>query len=490
MFGRPSIRARDGRLIRLDESPSVDETDEWLSELGCQKKLVGKTVQGRNINLYWMDYGNKYKATTTLTPPSESKSILFLSLVHGNEPMGLVSLLMGAKELAKNTLRLGLSTSTSTFIPNPSTNTHTDTDTDIDTDTVSARIYFLPIVNVDAYEINSRQGKDRGCHRMNLRPTCMKGFENTTKTIVVDSCLGRADPSPGEIAWSGGVDLNRNFPTDWENSDFECTRNYPGPHPLSEPETQAIASVVETMNITHAMSLHSMSNSNRNPLMIHPYASTRQFRTMDEADARRFRGMSAEMNQRVNHFYITGTAQEAIKYTAAGTTIDWMYGAKGITSYVLEVTPPCETRWCRGKEVYRKARPHAATMNYFVDLALTKNQSYWDSKNISTVQEVVAPAKQDVMAPTYKVDELDWDYYNDENGVWSMLLVILYLVLSGFVFITTRWRHQCRLFFYRFGLPKFMRAKDLATEREDGDEDAETIPLTTIIGSSNSFAKA
>ena len=239
--------------------------------------------------------------------------------------------------------------------------------------------------------------------------------------------------------------MNRNFPTDWEGGKSGCKLSYGGPHPLSEPETQAIAAVVETFNITQAMSLHSMGHSARDPLMIHPFASSRSFETMNETDARRFREWSAAMNRKVDSFYVTGTAQEAIKYTAGGSTIDWVYSEKEITSFVLEVVPPCKTRWCRGRNVYRNAKPHAVTMRNFVDLSLAADQ-HWDLENI----------------PTITYNPKDWDLENDAMRPVPILLVFL----LGIVYVTVRRRHNFRLFLYRFGLSKFRRGKERPTEDE------------------------
>ena len=232
----PSIPSRDlTRNIQLNESPSLAQIDEWMMELGCQKIVAGKTFQERDITLYWKDVSLFLKNSGMKAGRVNNKNVLFLSLVHGNEPMGLISLLMGAKELD------AASTNNSMDFP-------------------TIRVYFIPVVDVDGYEANLARGEDeRGCHRPNLRPTCDKyskvagrispGMSNMT-TIPIDSCIS------GGLTGNGGVDLNRNFPFDWEaNNQSVCSYNYHGPHPLSEPETQTIAKVVQEYNITAAVVL-------------------------------------------------------------------------------------------------------------------------------------------------------------------------------------------------------------------------------------------
>jgi hypothetical protein len=140
---------------------------------------------------------------------------------------------------------------------------------------------------------------------------------------------------------------------------------------------------------------------------------------MKKKDANRFRKWSSSMNRNVDAVYVTGTARKAIKYTAGGTTIDWMYSEKHITSFVLEVIPPCESRWCLGNNVYQNAEPNALTMKHFVSLV---------------------------------IDEKD----NDT----SVQLLLLLLLLSGIMYSIVKWRHNFRLFLYRSGLSVFLKEKE------------------------------
>lgn len=408
----PSIRSKDGnRNIQLNESPSVAEVDEWMMALGCQTVVAGKTFQGRDILLYWMDVSLIDSAAPSLRMKrggkevgriDDSKNVLFLSLVHGNEPMGLISLLMGAKELASasgNDLA----------------------------ELSRIRVYFVPVVNVDGYEANLALGEDeRGCHRSNLRPTCDRdlgspqSISNTT-TIPINSCVSRRGSN-------GGVDLNRNFPSDWEaGNQASCSGGYPGPHPLSEPETQTIAKVVREHNITAAMSLHSRASFGREALLIHPYASERSLQLMNKIDATRFREWSYSMTQHVNGYYRTGTAMEAIQYTASGSTIDWMYGEQRVVSFVLEAVPPCDIRWCRGNDVYRSSQLNSYTMAHFVRLAF---------------------------------------FEKDHRGTMDVIPIFVLLFIFGMLYFSAKRHHNCRLFLYRFCLPILSKDKEEIAQDE------------------------
>lgn len=53
-----------------------------------------------------------------------------------------------------------------------------------------------------------------------------------------------------------GVDLNRNFPYRWRDHVPQSSGYYPGPHPASEPETQAVMSFVERIHPTLSIWYH------------------------------------------------------------------------------------------------------------------------------------------------------------------------------------------------------------------------------------------
>ena len=58
---------------------------------------------------------------------------------------------------------------------------------------------------------------------------------------------------------ANGVDLNRNFPTaDW-SAGLRRSRNYPGPSEASEPETQAIIELIDTVQPVRIVTIHSIN---------------------------------------------------------------------------------------------------------------------------------------------------------------------------------------------------------------------------------------
>lgn len=60
----------------------------------------------------------------------------------------------------------------------------------------------------------------------------------------------------GQRANARGVDLNRNFPGNWQRQPFRA-RYHPGPQPASEPETQAFMRLIKRYGPTKVISIHS-----------------------------------------------------------------------------------------------------------------------------------------------------------------------------------------------------------------------------------------
>ncbi|EJK53793.1 hypothetical protein THAOC_26695 [Thalassiosira oceanica] len=308
----------------VSTTPTVIEVDWYLNKhLGITAADLGNetmSLQGRIIKFY-----------TTCDGPAiaERPTILFLSLVHGNEVMGLLALLQTARLI---------------MLDKPA-----------EYENQAPCLIFMPFVNIDAYTLNVESLKSGGpaCRRTNLR-----------ETFDCDDGFSRDNPASCEPRAVGGVDLNRNHPFDWEKPPGfylnewenmadcyqECGSTYHGKEPWSEPESRAVRNVVLRYNVTAAISFHSRHNMLQRPLLIHPYTSLRSFRSMPLEDRQRFRDWSRKMNR--DGYYVTGTAYEAIEYTAGGSTIDWMYSL-GIAAFVIETVPPCGDRqstdmdrWC------------------------------------------------------------------------------------------------------------------------------------------------
>ena len=354
-------------IQRLGSTPSPKDVMQYMEALGLQHKVVGTSIQGRDLVLYQFPRPSSQRRQKNKNKQAHEwdeeeyeqdhrnvPTVLFLSLVHGNEPMGLISLLTTAHILAEGSTRLRTRRGAAAA----------------DDDEAVVRLLFFPIVNIDGYVRNLDCAA--GNHRGNMRVT---SCETTSSSRGGYRCS--ADKAIPPV----GVDLNRNFPMDWngtysnslgeeESNADACSMNYRGEAPFSEPETRAIQQVVTDYNVVAAMSFHSLrSKARRKALLIHPYTSMRPFQDMPAEHAAKFRAWAKALN--ANGLYKVGTAKEAIEYTAGGTTIDWLYGAHNVTAFVFEVVPVCDNRWCPATpRLYRSARDYGNIGRRLVELVV------------------------------------------------------------------------------------------------------------------------
>jgi carboxypeptidase T len=116
-------------------------------------------------------------------------------------------------------------------------------------------LLFVPIVNLDGFKHISDE------------------YHSTGKIVHRRKNM-RDAPQCRESDWqSGGIDLNRNYGYKWGIKDSgsspnECAEDYRGASAFSEPETQAVKSVVEANHesLKIAVNFHCFGN-----LFIHPF---------------------------------------------------------------------------------------------------------------------------------------------------------------------------------------------------------------------------
>lgn len=132
-----------------------------------------------------------------------------------------------------------------------------------------------------------------------------------------------------------GVDLNRNFPTAWGGrgaSDQPASPIYHGTHPLSEPEAQALAELIERVPTRLHLDYHSFSQ-----LLLHPWSHTGQ----PAKDKARMSALGDWMASAIHATH--GKRYEVVSgaglYPAAGTLMDWVYDEHDAVSFVVELRP-------------------------------------------------------------------------------------------------------------------------------------------------------
>jgi predicted deacylase len=74
---------------------------------------------------------------------------------------------------------------------------------------------------------------------------------------VLIPCLNEDGIAKGQRGNGRGVDLNRNYPARNWSPAFEKERYHPGPSPGSEPETQAVVKLIETLRPRLLVHCHS-----------------------------------------------------------------------------------------------------------------------------------------------------------------------------------------------------------------------------------------
>lgn len=126
-----------------------------------------------------------------------------------------------------------------------------------------------------------------------------------------------------------GVDLNRNYPFNWDScngsSSSKRSDTYRGPEPASEPETKALMGLVEKIKPVFDISYHSYSR-----LVLYPFGC----RGEHTGTASVVTKVGKELGELLN--YKAGTPWELL-YSADGGDIDWMYGEHQVIPFVIEL---------------------------------------------------------------------------------------------------------------------------------------------------------
>lgn len=136
-----------------------------------------------------------------------------------------------------------------------------------------------------------------------------------------------------------GVDLNRNWPwapgveDHWSplsGTSRARTPWYRGPHPLSEPETQALASLVDQRPPRVLLNLHSTGQ-----IVTYPWSG----RPDPTDDAARFERV-AEAFRRAQPRWTYRAKQSNAWYPIVGSSNDWLYATHGTLALTVETSAP------------------------------------------------------------------------------------------------------------------------------------------------------
>jgi len=199
-----------------------------------------------------------------------------------------------------------------------------------------------------------------------------------------------------------GVDINRNYPTGWNSckgsSASTSAQDYRGTAPASEPETQAMMNLVNSIKPVFNISYHSYSE-----IVIYPFGCRpRKTPTTEAVEI-----IGAEIGKKLD--YKPGTAWELL-YNADGGDIDWMYTEHQVIPFVIEVNStsqgfhPSFDKW-RDKTVLRN-RP--GWMHLFSRLNGPSLQGLVDAKDFSLIK--IFKAGTTLELQSYKINP-DGSFY-------------------------------------------------------------------------------
>jgi hypothetical protein len=159
-----------------------------------------------------------------------------------------------------------------------------------------------------------------------------------------------------------GVDINRNYPYRWADcdgsSEDQTSDSYHGESGNSEPETQALVELAQSVRPTAYLSYHSYSE-----LILYPYGCMGE-RTgenvLHENIARELsRLLPTDSNP--NRFYEAGTAWDLL-YGVDGDSMSYMYSEFGATSFSFEINQSFQPNYSLREPTVQK---HRKAWSYF-----------------------------------------------------------------------------------------------------------------------------
>jgi hypothetical protein len=239
-----------------------------VAESGGTETIAGQSVSGRS--LWRFDLGRREPG---------ARAVLLTALLHGNEVIGSIALLDVVARLA----------SSGALANEP------------------RRLVVMPIVNPDGFAATMRR-------LARARPAWRRGNAN-------------------------GVDLNRNFPpalrpgqrtsrnplagSAWRHSPW-----FRGAHPLSEPESRAVAEVAAEVRPSLALGFHSFGQ-----LLLHPWGADRA--PPPRLDAYRALGKAFLGGHPRSQFQVR---QAASWYPMVGNLDDWLDATFATLAFTVEVS--------------------------------------------------------------------------------------------------------------------------------------------------------
>jgi carboxypeptidase T len=237
-----------------------------------------------------------------------------------------------------------------------------------------------------------------------------------------------------------GVDLNRNYGYHWGeggSSDYECDEIYHGPSAFSEPETQHFRDhVMSHPNITLLVTYHNYSE-----LVLYPWGYT--YDQLPQPDRTRHQQLAA-----VYADFTGYTDQQSVDlYPTSGDTTDWAYGALGITSFTVELSPgDFGDFYLPDEQIDDVQRANLPAMLYLLAQAGADSKTgarvtvddiradvaaYRSRQAVAAVRDAIAP-----VTPELACGVLPFD--SGRGTAWGPLVLTLVLLVPTLIFFVRR----------------------------------------------------
>ena len=270
-----------GGYYTFDEIVSVlDQMRASYPGLITQKESIGTSHEGRDL---WM-----VKISDQPDVDEEEPEVLIDSLHHGREPQSMQATLYLMSWLLEE---YGVDP-LATYLVN------------------EREIYFVPCVNPDGYEFNRASMPGGGGLWRKNRATYFSG--------------------------AVGVDLNRNYPTEWATVGSSSDPNsiiYHGPWAGSEPETQAMIGFLGSRDFSTALTVHCFLNA-----WLAPLAYT-DVLPIDWGEIQEVGEAAIELNG-YSHAPVPVLLSET-----GGSSLDYYYDVEGIYTWAPEIGGTVDGFW-------------------------------------------------------------------------------------------------------------------------------------------------
>lgn len=187
------------------------------------------------------------------------------------------------------------------------------TDPEITDNVDNTQIWFVPLVNPNGHKIVTDEI-----------------YTMWRKNICDNNENGQIDVTG--YSPQDGVDPNRNYGWEWGGASTSWTSDtYQGTSSFSEPETQAIETLVENHHFVAGISYHSYSE-----LVLYPYGYAYGVVAPDQAALEDLAvDMAVTIPAQGGGHYTPQAAWDL--YPCTGTTDDYSYGTHGIFSFTIEL---------------------------------------------------------------------------------------------------------------------------------------------------------